>query len=161
MDEPEPGPPELEAEVVHLDGGSIDTVEGELVRITQGGVNRVVAGQAELQVVAAAIIDSDTLEMDRSAALLVRGNLVSAEESAAVAVLAEEARLVGSTAGLAIAGSVEMNNSSALVLLAREVHGPVDVILDTRGALLAGMVSGVVIGLVLFAGNLLARRRMK
>jgi hypothetical protein len=43
--------------------------------------------------------------------------------------------------------------------LAREVNGTVETILDTRGALVAGLVSGIAVGLVLSVFNMLTRRR--
>jgi hypothetical protein len=52
-----------------------------------------------------------------------------------------------------------MQDSPTVILLAREVHGPVETVLDTRGALLAGLVAGVAIGMVLYVGRLLSRRR--
>jgi hypothetical protein len=52
-----------------------------------------------------------------------------------------------------------MHASSTLVLLAGQTNGPVETLLDTRGALLAGLVGGTLTGLVLFAGNLFFRRR--
>jgi uncharacterized membrane protein len=58
-----------------------------------------------------------------------------------------------------IAQTVDMENSNSVVLLAREVYGPVETVLDTRDALLAGLVSGIGIGLVLTVFRLLARRR--
>jgi hypothetical protein len=52
-----------------------------------------------------------------------------------------------------------LRDSSTFVLLAREVNGPVETVLDTRGAVAAGLVAGIAIGLVLFVGGLLTRRR--
>src|SRR3972149_6487503 len=59
--------------------------------------------------------------------------------------------------GAAIGRSVEMKDSSALLVLAGEVHGSVEPILDARRAALAGLVAGVAVGLVLFVGSLLTR----
>jgi hypothetical protein len=46
-----------------------------------------------------------------------------------------------------------------VILLAREVNGPVETVFDTRGAALAGLIGGIAVGMVLFAGKLLSRRR--
>jgi len=46
-----------------------------------------------------------------------------------------------------------------LILLARRVHGDVDTVLDTRGAAVAGILAGVVLGLIFLAGSMLLRRK--
>jgi hypothetical protein len=43
-------------------------------------------------------------------------------------------------------------------LIARNVQGPVETILDTRGAAVAGLLAGLAIGMVLLSGSLLRRR---
>ena len=73
------------------------------------------------------------------------------------AVVTEHAVLQDSRVGITIARKAELNNSSSIILLAQEVEGNVETILDTRGALLAGLVSGIAVGLVLLVGNLLRR----
>jgi hypothetical protein len=45
------------------------------------------------------------------------------------------------------------------LLLASEVHGNVETVLDTTGAAVAGLAAGVGIGLLLAIGGLLRRRR--
>ncbi len=154
-------PPEetLSAEVINLSGGAIDTVEAELVRITQGGANRVVATEVDLRMSAALALEAATVGMHRSAAVLVRGEAVSAEDCGSAAIVADDLHFTGSRAGLVVAGRAQLDHSSTVVLLARQVDGPVEAVLDTRGALLAGLVAGVTVGMVLFAGSLLARQR--
>jgi hypothetical protein len=58
-----------------------------------------------------------------------------------------------------IARAADMHASSALVLLAGQTNGPVETLLDTRGALLAGLIGGTVMGAILIAGSLIFRRR--
>ncbi|MGD8848431.1 MAG: hypothetical protein PVF18_01830, partial [Anaerolineales bacterium] len=60
--------------------------------------------------------------------------------------------------GLAVANRAQLDQSAIGVLLAREVDGNVEPLLDTRGALLAGLTSGIVIGTMLLIGNLIRRR---
>jgi hypothetical protein len=67
--------------------------------------------------------------------------------------------LANSRSALTVAGTADLRDSSTFVLLAREVNGPVETVLDTRGAVAAGLVAGIAIGLVLFLGGLLTRRR--
>jgi hypothetical protein len=68
--------------------------------------------------------------------------------------------LANSRSALTVAGTADLRDSSTFVLLAREVNGPVETVLDTRGAVAAGLVAGIAIGLVLFVGGLLTRRRL-
>ena len=149
---------ELKAEVINLSGGIIDTVESERVHITQGGANRIVASEVELLQGGAATIHGETVHLQRGAAIAVRGGEVSLEDGNAGAVVADGLSMTGSRVGVVVAGQVEMENSNAVILLARDVHGSVETVLDTRGALLAGLVSGICVGLVLSVFKMLSRR---
>jgi len=57
--------------------------------------------------------------------------------------------------------SREVNGDSvrALVLLARQVNGPIEPVLDSRLVLLASLASGIGIGIVFVIGKFLSRRR--
>jgi hypothetical protein len=67
--------------------------------------------------------------------------------------------LHASRIGLTIADTAQLDQSSTLILLAREVHGDVDTVLDTRGAAVAGILAGAVLGLMLIGGSLFLRRK--
>ena len=90
---------------------------------------------------------------------MIRADVIDATECGAGIVVAEDMRLTGSRAGIAIAGKAHLRDSSTVVLLAREVNGQVETVLDTRGAVVAGLVAGMAAGLVLLAGRLITRRR--
>jgi hypothetical protein len=45
-----------------------------------------------------------------------------------------------------IGGELNLSNSPSLIVLARQVNGNVETVLDTRGALLAGVAAGVISG---------------
>jgi hypothetical protein len=79
-------------------------------------------------------------------------------ESTAGLVIAQEAQLDGARAALVAGNTVHADGSSMGVLLAREVHGEVHTILGTRGALLAGISGGLVVGVVLLLGGVLMGR---
>jgi hypothetical protein len=81
---------------------------------------------------------------------------------------------VNGSAGLVVADSVEFGNAYAgivagqqirgdriesVILLARNVEGNVTTVIDTRGALIAGLVGGLVAGLVLWLGRMLFGRK--
>jgi len=67
--------------------------------------------------------------------------------------------LEGSRAGVLAGGTVHSQDSSSIILLAGEVYGNVETVLDTRGALIAGMAAGMSAGVLLLLGTLLRRRR--
>lgn len=156
---PGQGQDEFDADVVSLDGGSIETVEAETVRISQGGVERVIASEVGLERGGAGVINAETVGLQLSGALTVRGDNVTIKDSGAGIVVAD--KVTGSNAylGVTVTNSAELNGGHSVVLLAREVHGNVETILDTRGAMVAGLVAGVAVGVVLLIGGLLIRRR--
>ncbi|HRQ24554.1 MAG TPA: hypothetical protein PLF42_14100, partial [Anaerolineales bacterium] len=77
-------------------------------------------------------------------------------------------------AGSVVAGSVEFGNAYAglvagrevrgeriesIILLSRKVEGNVFTVIDTRGALIAGMVGGLFAGIMLLLGRMLFGRK--
>ena len=77
-------------------------------------------------------------------------------------------------AGVVVAGSVEFGNAytgivaarevrgekiESIILLSRKVEGNVTTVIDTRGALIAGMVGGLFAGLMLLLGRALFGRK--
>ena len=88
----------------------------------------------------------------------MRGDVVSVENSGAGAVIGDKVRLSGSRAGVTVASQAEFGeNSSTIFLLAREVHGPIQPVFDTRGSLMAGLVAGAVLGTLLMVSRLFRR----
>jgi hypothetical protein len=146
-------------ETAELRGSVVDTVEADEVLVHQGGVHRVFAGVVEMDTSGAGTIDAETVSLHESVGLVVRAAVVEAHDSGGGLVVGREVRLSNSRAGVTVADRADLHESSTVVLLAREVNGPVETMLDTRGAILAGLVAGVAAGLVWLAGGLLARRR--
>jgi hypothetical protein len=77
----------------------------------------------------------------------------------ALSLIGTSVEMKSSRAGVILANEANCENSSTLILLARDVKGNLQTALDTRQAALAGLVAGVAIGMVLFVGNLLSRKR--
>jgi len=69
------------------------------------------------------------------------------------------AELNESSAGLLVSRQVRSTTIRTGVLLASQVEGQVEAVLDTPRALLAGLAAGVGVGLVTLLGSLLRRRR--
>lgn len=150
---------DIRAEVINLRGGVVETVEADMVRISQGGANRIVAKAVELDQGGSVSLQGDSVSMLRSGAAVVRGDYVAMEGSTSGLLVAEESTLRSSRSGVIITERADLNNSSSVLLLAREVNGPIETVLDTEGALLAGLTAGIAVGLVLFVSRLLTRRR--
>ena len=154
-------------EVVNLTRTKADIIEAELVRSYQSAVGA---------------IESDEIELHQSAAMHVQAATISASSSAFGAVGAENVELqnsavgavrgrnvsVGGAVGAAVSQSMEIGHARAGLLVAREVRadridslimisprveGTVNTMLDARGALIAGLVSGLVGGLLFLLGR--------
>jgi hypothetical protein len=81
-----------------------------------------------------------------------------------------ETMSINGQAGVVVAGSVEFGNAYAgvvagrevrgeriesIILLSRRVEGNVTTVIDTRGALIAGLVGGLFAGIMLLLGRML------
>lgn len=150
---------ELSADVINVRGNGIEHVEAEQVNIHQGGASSISASHVDMHLSGAVTVDADSVSARQSVAMAVRGNAVALEGVTAATVVSEELKSSHSRLGIAVAGQAHLEDSPAVILLAREVHGPVETVLDTQGAMLAGLVAGIAVGMVLFAGNLITRRR--
>src|SRR3990172_7255301 len=91
----------IEGEVIHLEGGTVETVEAVTVRIQQGGANRILANEGGLRHAPAGGIDAESVVVQQSAVIAARGDEIGAEQSFVGAVVAQDARLHGSRIGLA------------------------------------------------------------
>jgi hypothetical protein len=74
-------------------------------------------------------------------------------------VLADSVNLGNTYAGLVAGGNVRGENIETLIFLGNHVEGDVQTVVDTRGALIAGIVGGLLSGIVLLIGRLVFGRR--
>ena len=166
---------DISAEVVNLSQSMANTVKAELVRINQGGAEKVIATEVELkqggvnrieaqQVVlsqggvgfvqaasfnikdgGAGLVRAETIEMTNAGAAIIYGQTVGMKEE--------------SFAGLVFARRIEAEKINTKVLLAGNVEGQVETVMDTRQALLSGLAGGFVVGILLLIGQLFSRRK--
>jgi PPE-repeat protein len=102
-----------------------------------------------------------------------QADVVSVQDGAVLAARAEKMSVNGS-AGLVVAGNIEFGNAYAgivtgqeirgeriesVILLARNVEGNVTTVIDTRGALIAGLVGGLFAGIMLLLGRMIFGRK--
>jgi hypothetical protein len=96
--------------------------------------------------------------MTNSVAGIVRADNVNVRGQAGV-VLAETVNLENTYAGLVAGGHIRGERVEALIMLGNRVEGNVQAVVDTRGALIAGRVGGLLTGIVLLIGRLVLGRR--
>jgi hypothetical protein len=163
------------------------TEQPEVVNLSQVDVGSVTAEMVRMHQSSAETIDSDDVEMSMSAAVAVNAQSLSARQSALVAVDAEYAEIkesvvlavqggnivvqgmVGGASGETVnvqnarvgavaAREVRGERVDAVVLFAGRVEGEVHTIVDTRGAVIAGLVGGLIAGLFFLVGRIAFRR---
>ena len=139
------GAEKVVAAEVDVRQGGANRIEAEKVTITQGGVGQVQAANFDLKEGGAGIVRTETLGMSQSGAGIVYSQTVELREN--------------SQAGLVFARQVSGDRIKTKLLLAGNVDGQVETVMDTRQALLAGIGSGFVLGLMLLIGQLLSRRK--
>ena len=173
MIEPEELPEIDSAQVTNISQADVQNVRAELVRMHQADAETIIAQEVELQQSAAANVKADHFSAHQSAVGMLNAKEVSAEESVVGYVQAEKMSAGGYT-GVVLAGSADIQHGMAVfvagrevhvneartgILLARNVQGNVTTVLDTRGALLAGLVGGLFAGLMLMLGRVLFGRK--
>jgi hypothetical protein len=165
--------PEFESpQVTNVSQAEVQSVQAELVRMYQADAENVIADEVELHQSAAGNVKATLLHARQAALGTVRAENVSVEMGAAGFIKAEKVAANGYTAAI-VAGSAEVRHSAVGYLAGREVHaedvrtilllarnaqGNVTTTLDTRGALVAGLVGGLFGGLILLLGRFLLRR---
>lgn len=160
-------------QVTNLDTASVEVIEADLVRMHQSAAQEITADEVALHQSAAMDVTAADVSTHESALGLVSAKEVEMTNSAAGAIRAENINVVGS-AGVVMATSVNLGNTYAgvvagdqvhgrqietLFLLSRHVEGDVQTVVDTRGALIAGIVGGLLTGIVLLIGRLVFGRR--
>lgn len=177
---PEPGAPapggtlaEGAPQVVNLRGASIGSVQAELVRMHQSAAEEITCDEIEFHQSGAFDVVAVDVSAHEAALGVVNASQVDLTNSG-VGVLHAENVDLGGTAGVVFAGSANLGNTysglvasrevraeriDSLMLVARHVEGQVHTVVDARGAALAGILWGVVTGVVLLLGRLLFGRR--
>ena len=173
MIEPEELPKIDSSQVTNISHADVQTVHAELVRMHEADAENIIAQEVELRQSAAGNVKADRFSAHQSAIGMLSAKEASVEESAVGFVQAEKKSAGGNT-GVVVAGSADLQHGMAVfvagrevhvneartgILLARNVQGNVTTVLDTRGALLAGLVGGLFAGLMLMLGRALFGRK--
>ena len=164
--------PENESnQVTNITVSDVGDIHAEMVRMHQSDAETITAEEVELRQSAAANVKANVINANQSALAIVDAGEVNASQSGFGLVSAGEMSVSGYT-GAVVAGrakvhhgmaafvagrEVNVNESRTGILLAGNVHGTVNTVLDTRGALIAGLTGGLFAGLMLLLGRVLFR----
>lgn len=166
-------PAETHPQVTNLSQVDVGTIHAELVRMHQSIAETVNSEDVELNISGAVAVNARNVKVQQSLLLAVEAEEMNVD-SGVVAVAQAETLSLNGAAGVAVAGSVDFGNAYAGVVAAREVRGEriesiillspkvegnVTTVMDTRGALIAGMVGGLFAGIMLLLGRMLFGRK--
>jgi len=166
--------PESEpSQVTNLSRVNADSVRAELVRMHQSAARSIDSEDAELNLSAALNVYAGNVTASRSALGFVEAEHTTLQNSAAGAVRSQSASIDGAAA-IVVAGNIELGRAYAglmagrsirgerietLILLSPRVEGKVTAIVDTRGAVIAGLISGLFAGLMFLLARALFGRK--
>ncbi len=160
-------------QVVNLTNAGTETIKADLVRMYQSGANNIFADEVGMKESGVVGMKAHTVSAHQSGVIALKADEVNIAQGGAVVVQANDVHIQGN-AGLVAATEVSMQDGyslavasqnlraervETLVLLAGKVEGDVTTLIDTRGAILAGLLGGIVSGLFLLMGKLIFRRR--
>jgi len=162
-------------EVVNLIDSQAEHIEADLVRTSRSYVSNLHAEEVDLHQAAAMDVDAQILNANTSAIGIVQATSVSASNSLLLAARSEQLEInnsltgviyakstslgEGSQTGILVTGNVSGEQIRSVVLIARQVDGSVQTMIDTRQVALAGVLTGVACGIVLLLGQFLFRRK--
>lgn len=176
MPEKKNAPEDVEEElpqVTNLDTTRVEFVEAELVRMHQSAAQEIKADEVDLQQSAAFDVDTSRISAHEAALGFINANEVELTNSAAGAIRATNVNVIGQ-AGFIAADTVNLGNTYAgvvaandvrgerietLILLGSHIEGNVQTVIDTRSALIAGMVGGLMTGIIMLIGRLVFGRK--
>ena len=164
--------PEVDSpQVTNISNTDVVNVHGDSVRMHESDADTITAQKVKMEQSAAANVKAEKLSTHQSGLAYVEAGEIIAQDSGVGFAQAQKLSMSGYT-GAVVAGSAEIHNAMAGfvagrdvsvnesrtgILLARTVHGDVSTVLDTRGALIAGLTSGLFAGLMLLLGRVLFR----
>jgi len=167
-----PVEPTEQPEVVNLSQVDVGTLTVEMVRMHQSSAETITSEDVELNISAAAMVNATTLsarqsflggvnaeqaDIANSFVGGVRGGNIGAQ-GILVSAAGETVNLQNAYVGAVAAREVRGERIESLVLLAGRVEGEVHTLVDTRGAIIAGLVGGLFAGLIVLVGRIAFRR---
>jgi hypothetical protein len=172
MIEPVRSPEVDESQVTNISQEDVRDIHAAMVRMHQADAETITADEVEMQQSAAGSVKATRVSTHQSALAAVESTEVLAEHTMLGYVQAEKASISGYT-GAVVAGSADVRNAMAgvivgtdihvdesrtVLLIGRNINGNVTTLVDTRSALIAGLVGGLFAGIMLLLGRTLFRR---
>lgn len=169
---PAPAEPTEQPEVVNLSQVDVGAVHAEMVRMHQSTAETITSEDVELNVSAAVGVHTQTLSAKQSIFGGVNAENADISNSLVGGVRGGTIGVQGVVGGVA-GGTVNLQNArvgavaarevrgervDSVFLLAGRVEGEVHTLLDTRGAIIAGLVGGLFVGVILLVGRIAFRR---
>jgi len=148
----------LKAELVRMHQSAAEEIQAEDMELDQSAAANVTAGNLTTRLSAIALVQAEEVTINHSAAAAVRADTISINGSAAV-VVAGNVDFGDAYVGMVAAREVHGEKIDTFILLSPKVEGNVTTMLDTRGALIAGLVGGMFAGLTLLLGRRLFGRK--
>lgn len=145
-------------DLVRLSSTTVDRVDAENVEIDASAINTVQADDVQISASGVLQVDADEVSLTNGGIFASRSGHFTANNASVLAAVAESASLSESSAGIVIGDVVHAGPGSRTgILLAREVHGPVETVLDTERAIAFGVAAGIVISIVLMVRGFFSR----
>jgi len=166
--------PEVDSpQVTNISNADVVNVHADSVRMHESDADTVTAEKVKMEQSAAANVKAEKISTHQTGLAYVQAEEVIAQDSGVGfaqagklsvsgytgAVVAGSAEIHNAMAGFVAGRDVNVNESRTGILLARTVYGDVTTVLDTRGALIAGLTAGLFSGLMLLLGRVLFRRK--
>jgi hypothetical protein len=162
-----------ESQVSNLSQTEVQTVQAETVRMHQASAETIDANEIELEQSAAVHVMADNVNTHQSALVAIEAEELLAQNSAIGFVEAQQASVRGyigvvaaqnaqvqySLAGVVVGNDIHVENARTVLLVGRNVSGNVTTVIDSRSALIAGLVGGLFSGLMLLLGRMLFGRK--
>ncbi len=160
-------------QVINLNGVSVEHVGAELVRASQSQINHVEADEVAIRGGMVIHVSAGRVSAHEAGLVAIQANDIVINQGAAGLALSETVNLAG-RAGVVLTDTANLHHSGATllvathvgadrvqtgILIARRVEGNVETYMNTRQVVAAGVLSGLVAGLILLAGRLLFGRK--
>jgi hypothetical protein len=173
MIEPKELPEFDQSQVTNISHAEVGSVHAELVRMHQADAGTIQADEVELQQSAAGSVKANQVSAHQTAMAMVEAGEVHLQDGLMGFARAEKISVGGYT-GLVVAGNAEVHHAMAGFVAGREMHveesrtvfliarnmtGNVTTLMDTRSALIAGLVSGLFASIMLLLGHMLFGRK--
>lgn len=147
--------PEESPQVINLSQSRLDHVQAELVRARLSGILEIAAEEAEFHGSMAMAVNTGSLVARDSVLGLVDAEKADINDSVMFVAAADLMKTDNSVAGVLVSNELKADNIRAGLVISRTVNGNVETLLDTRQALLAGVLGGAVAGMLLLFGRYL------